>query len=77
MMFTVLGIKFNLLTNAIKILPDLALPDSVISLRKMLPHHTGLRTMEIPSPFLPEGLTNFCSLCEECFTSELYISGSF
>lgn len=45
-MFTVLGIKFSLLTNAIKILPDLALPTSVISLLKMLPHHMGLLTME-------------------------------
>lgn len=77
MMFTVHEIKFSLLTNAVKILPDLALPTSVISLLKMLPHHIGLLTMEIPSLFLPEGLNISVLSVRNVFTSELYLFGLF
>ena len=47
--------KFSLLTNAIKVLPDLALSPSVISLLKMLPSHRP-SSHGISSVLLPEGL---------------------
>lgn len=74
MMFTVSRVKCDLRTNAIKTLPDLALPAPVGACsRRMLPHHTGLLTLEIPCLF---SLDISVLSTRNIFSSGFYLSGS-